>query len=66
MHTLSHGHSEWIRRIAVNQASGNYFASASKDETIVIWNLDAVRKKATETGRDTYDNGSTASDDFIL
>lgn len=64
LHTLSHGHSEWIRRITVNPASTNYFASASKDETIVIWNLEALRRKATETARN--DSSNPAQDDFIL
>ena len=40
--TLTHGHSDWIRRIAVNH-NAKLFASASKDESIVIWNCDMVR-----------------------
>ena len=41
--TLNHGHSDWIRRISVHH-SGKLFASASKDESIVIWNCDTVKK----------------------
>ena len=37
--TLTHGHSDWIRRISVSH-SGRLFASASKDESIVIWNCE--------------------------
>jgi len=42
LNTLTHGHSDWIRRISVHH-SGKLFASASKDESIVIWNCDLVR-----------------------
>ena len=62
MHTLSYGHTEWIRRIAVQTA---YFARASKDETIVIWNLEHVKKKALDSGRD-LDTTAGTTDDCIV
>ena len=54
--TLTHGHSDWIRRIAVNH-NAKLFASASKDESIVIWNCDMVKSKGTRAGQNTnHDN----------
>jgi platelet-activating factor acetylhydrolase IB subunit alpha len=35
-------HSEWIRKVAVN-AKGTLLASASKDESIIVWNLDRLK-----------------------
>lgn len=58
--TLTHGHSDWIRRISVSH-SGKLFASASKDESIVIWNCDQVRQKSTQ-GR----SGHMENDDAIV
>ena len=46
LQTLTSGHSDWIRRIAVN-STGKLFASASKDESIVIWNCELVKQKST-------------------
>lgn len=62
LHTLAHGHTEWIRRLAVHTS---FFASASKDETIVIWNLEQVKKKALDSGRDLNTTAGT-NDDCIL
>ena len=42
LQTLRDGHSDWIRKVTVN-AKGNVLASASKDESVVIWNLDKVK-----------------------
>ena len=46
LNTLAHGHSDWIRRVAVHH-NGKLFASAGKDESIVIWNCDLVRQRST-------------------
>lgn len=46
LQTLTHGHSDWIRRITVHH-NGKLFASASKDESIVVWNCDQVRERST-------------------
>ena len=42
--TLKDGHSEWIRRIAVNE-SRSLFASACKQGTIICWNTESVKKQ---------------------
>ena len=55
--TLSHGHSDWIRRIAVNH-SGSLFASASKDESIVVWNCETVKQKGTQGRNARFDGGN--------
>ena len=44
--TLSSGHSDWIRRVAVHP-SGKLFASASKDESIVVWNCELIKQQAS-------------------
>ena len=46
LQTLTAGHSDWIRRLAV-QENGKLFASASKDESIVIWNCEMIKQKST-------------------
>lgn len=38
---LTTGHTDWVKRVAVN-ASGRLFATSSKDETIVVWQSDVV------------------------
>lgn len=52
--SLTDGHSDWVRRVAVHP-SGHLFASASKDETIVVWNCDAVRKQAAAASANRED-----------
>jgi len=37
LQTITQGHTDWIKRISVSP-NGVYFASASNDETIIIWN----------------------------
>lgn len=37
------GHNEWVRRITQN-TEGKLMASASKDETVIIWNLERIGK----------------------
>lgn len=59
--TLTHGHSDWIRRISVHH-NAKLFASASKDESIVIWNCDMVRTRGTQ-GRNA---GALDNDDAIV
>ena len=38
-----HQHSEWVRRITLNMSS-ELMASASKDETVIIWNMTKIIK----------------------
>lgn len=67
LNTLTHGHSEWIRRITVNHSNGLYFASASKDESIVIWNCEQVKKRSLQNGRGDLDTtASSGNDDCIV
>lgn len=42
MQTVTSGHSDWIRKVAVN-AKGTLLASGSKDESIVVWNLELLK-----------------------
>jgi len=35
-------HNEWVRRIAQNNL-GTLMASASKDETVIIWNMERIK-----------------------
>jgi len=42
--TLKEGHSDWIRRVTVHP-NGLLFASASKDESIICWNTELVKKQ---------------------
>ncbi len=42
MQTLREGHSDWIRKVTMN-AKGTLLASASKDESVIVWNLDKVK-----------------------
>ena len=48
--TLRCGHSDWIRRLAVN-STGKLFASASRDESIVVWNCELVKERSTMDNR---------------
>ena len=41
---LTTGHTDWVKRVAVT-SSGKYFATSSKDETIVVWQTDLVLQK---------------------
>jgi platelet-activating factor acetylhydrolase IB subunit alpha len=36
------GHEEWVRGITINY-KGTLLASCSKDETIIIWNIDRAK-----------------------
>jgi platelet-activating factor acetylhydrolase IB subunit alpha len=40
--TVAVGHSDWIRKVVVN-SKGTLLASGSKDESIVVWNLDLLK-----------------------
>ena len=42
LQTLREGHSDWIRKVALNP-KGTLMASASKDETILVWSIDKVK-----------------------
>ena len=39
-------HTDWIRKISVNN-KGNLMASASKDETIIVWNMERLKQATT-------------------
>jgi len=39
---LREGHSDWIRKVALN-IKGTLLASSSKDETIIVWSMDKVK-----------------------
>jgi WD40 repeat protein len=36
-------HNEWVRKITQNNL-GTLMASASKDETVIIWNMDRIKQ----------------------
>ena len=36
------GHSNWVRRVTVNR-KGTLMASGSKDETVIVWNMERVK-----------------------
>jgi len=36
------GHNDWIRKVAVNN-KGTLLASGSKDESVIIWNLEKIK-----------------------
>lgn len=40
--TLREGHSDWVRKVILN-AKGTLLASSSKDETIIVWNMEKVK-----------------------
>ncbi len=46
MHTLT-GHTNWVKSVSVN-ARGSLIASASRDESVIIWSIDKVRQKQKE------------------
>ena len=37
LHVITDGHKDWIKRVCVTH-QGLYFATASNDETIIVWN----------------------------
>ena len=41
LQTLSQGHTDWVKRVAVCN-SGSLFASASSDSSIIVWNTEQV------------------------
>jgi WD40 repeat protein len=41
---LTTGHTDWVKRVAATP-SGKYFATSSKDETIVVWQTEIVLNK---------------------
>ena len=47
LQTLREGHSDWIRKVALN-AKGTLLASSSKDETVVVWNMERVKREPAE------------------
>ena len=42
LHTLKDAHSDWIRKVSLNQ-KGTLLASASKDETVIVWSIDRIK-----------------------
>ena len=56
-------HEEWVRRITQN-ATGSLMASASKDETVIIWNMDRIKQNLNKSmGMDQKDFIITMIDD---
>ena len=51
LHTLKDAHKDWIRKVSVN-AAGTFLASASKDETVIVWNIEKIKglKGAAQQG----------------
>lgn len=41
------GHSDWVKHISVN-GSGSLIASASKDQTLIIWNVEKIKAKSPD------------------
>lgn len=41
LQTLAQGHTDWVKRVAVS-LSGSLFASASSDDSIIVWNTEQV------------------------
>jgi WD40 repeat protein len=39
---LRDGHTDWIRKVSLN-AKGTLLASASKDESVVVWSVEKVK-----------------------
>jgi len=39
--TTLQGHNEWVRRLT-QSSGGKLMASASKDETVIIWNMERI------------------------
>ena len=50
MQTL-HQHNEWVRRITQNK-DGKLMASASKDETVIIWNMERIKQNLNNNSID--------------
>lgn len=44
--TLNEGHTDWVRRLTTHPVS-KLFASASKDEKIIVWNAEVVKRLAS-------------------
>jgi WD40 repeat protein len=42
MQTIKDAHSDWIRKVSLN-AKGSLLASASKDETVIVWNVERIK-----------------------
>ena len=56
-------HTEWVRRIT-QTTDGSMIASASKDETVIIWNMDKIKQNLNQTiGVDPSDYIITVIDD---
>jgi WD40 repeat protein len=61
--TTLNQHNEWVRRITQNN-SGTLMASASKDETVIIWNMERIRQNINKMmGVDQTDFILTMIDD---
>ena len=56
-------HSEWVRRVAIS-FDGKQMASASKDETVIVWNLEKIIKNLNNSkGIDHEEFINTVIDD---
>jgi len=48
LHTIREGHSDWIRKVTVN-AKGNLLATASKDESVIVWSIDKMKSSKDQS-----------------
>lgn len=55
--TLLQGHTDWVKRVAV-AGSGALFASASSDDSIIVWNTEQVlqSRPAIQVTLDEHDH----------
>ena len=51
--TLNEGHTDWIRRLCTHPSS-SLFASASKDENIIVWSSETVKKLSSYGEKSTF------------
>jgi len=41
-------HNEWVRKITQNNL-GTFMASASKDETVIIWSMERIKQNMNKS-----------------
>ena len=55
-------HNEWVRRVCLNKDS-SLLASCSKDETVIIWNMEKIKQNLQKTLSDQTEYIVTVIDD---